>query len=96
MKPISTLLFNIYRGTPQHPEWVVACLQGMWPTLLGEGLDRVCRPVAFADGRLRVEILDPGWEEAIRSSAEEIAQRVRAATGDEVRQISYELASAKV
>jgi hypothetical protein len=91
MEPISAVLFKIYRGTPQHEEWVIACLQGAWPRLLGEKLSQVCRPVGLTGSVLRVEILDAAWEDAIRGNGGEILQRLRVATGDEVRQVSYEV-----
>ena len=89
MEPISSLLFKIYRGTPQHPDWVVACLQGAWRTLVGERLAQVCRPSAFDKSTLVIEILDSDWEGAIRSARGELVERLRLVTGEEVQHLSF-------
>ena len=91
MEPISSLLFKIYRGTPQHPDWMVTCLQGAWPALVGERLAQVCRPSAFDKSTLVIAIMDPDWEGALRSAQEELVEKLRLITGDEVRHLSFQL-----
>ena len=88
MEPISSVLFKIYRGTPQHAEWMVACLQGAWPALVGERLAQVCRPVAFSKFKLTIEILDRDWEGALKSTKTQLLDKVRRATDNEVLEIS--------
>jgi hypothetical protein len=39
-----------------------------------------------------IEILDHAWEEPLRSCREMLSAKLREATGDEVRQISFTLA----
>ena len=89
MEPIAALLFKIYRGTPQHPDWMVACMQGAWPAFVGERLARVCRPSAFNKSTLVIEIMDPEWEDALRSMQDELLEKIRLATGDEVLRLSF-------
>jgi hypothetical protein len=89
MERISSVLFKIYRGTPQHAEWMVACLQGAWPALVGERLAQVCRPVAFSKSTLVIEILDRDWESALKSTKRELLDKVRRATENEVLEISF-------
>ena len=88
MEKIFGLLFSLYRGTPKQGEWVVACLQGAWAKLLGDRLAGVCRPVSFGDSTLVIEILDPQWEEAIKSVTPELLEKLRSATAGEVRRMT--------
>ncbi len=89
MEPISTVLFRIYRGTPQHSEWMIACLEGAWTRLVGETLARVCRPLEFHKSNLVIEILDRDWEGALKSTRRELLEKLRRATGDEVQHLSF-------
>jgi uncharacterized membrane protein len=88
MEPVSGILFSLYRGTQHHGEWIVACLEGAWPGIMGERLAKVCRPLAFKDFDLVVEITDAAWERALRSVKKNIAEKLRAATSGEVRSIT--------
>jgi hypothetical protein len=81
------VLFSLYRGTPNHGEWVVACLRGAWPKLLGDRLAAVCEPASFDGSTLVVKILDPQWEEAVRSVRPELLKKLRSATAGEVNRI---------
>jgi hypothetical protein len=89
MEAVAALIYKIFRGTPQHPEWMVACLQGAWPGLVGERLAAVCRPIAFSDGRLKIEILDDDWAQALRSIEKQLLEKIGTATGGEVSRISF-------
>lgn len=89
MDPIGTLLFKIYKGTPQHADWMVACLQGAWSGLVGERLAQVCRPCAFSNSNLVIEILDSDWEGALRGTEVELLEKLRLATEGEVRHLTF-------
>ena len=89
MEKLFGVLFSIYKGTPRHGEWVIACLQGAWRVLVGEPLARVCRPCAFSDSRLVIEITDPNWEGALRATETELLQKLRKATDGEVSSVSF-------
>jgi predicted nucleic acid-binding Zn ribbon protein len=89
MKPLSDVLFGLYRGTPQHEEWVIACLEGAWPALVGDRLAGVCRPKRLEKGHLIIEISDRTWADALRGMQSELCDKIRAATRDEVRQIAF-------
>jgi hypothetical protein len=93
MEPLSRIIFSLYRGSPRHGEWVTACLEGIWQRLLGERLADVCRPLRFTDSKLVVEILDPTWEDALRSMQGMILAKLRDATANEVQQLSFSLRS---
>jgi hypothetical protein len=67
---------------------VVACLQGAWPKLIGDRLASVCRPAEFRDPELAVEILEPEWEEAVRSVRPALLEKLRAATAGLVKKIT--------
>ena len=84
------ILFSLYRGTPQHGEWVIGCLKGAWPKLLGGKLAGVCRPVRFENSKLIIEILDPDWEEAVKSVQPALLEKLRTATAGEVRRITVD------
>ncbi len=87
MEPVARILYSLHRGTPQHGPWVVACLEGAWPHMMGEGLARVCRPVAFKDSELLIEIVDPAWVRPLQEIRAEIEVKLRAATGGEVYRV---------
>ncbi len=89
MEQISDILFGLYRGTPRHGEWVLACLEGMWPGLLGERLARVCRPTALKNSTLMITVLDPDWEGALRSLEADLLSRIDKASGGEIRVLSF-------
>ena len=87
MKLLSQVLYSIHKGSPQHGPWVVACLEGAWHTLLGEQLSRVCRPRTFEASELVIEILDPAWAQALGDVRKDLEEKLRVATGDQVRRI---------
>ena len=88
MEPVSSILFSLYRGTPQHEEWILACLQGAWGGIVGERLAEVCRPSAIKGSELVVEITDSSWRKALKGVMQEITEKLRSATHGEVKSIS--------
>ena len=88
MENLFGVLFSLYLGTPKHGEWVVACLQGAWPRLLGDRLAAVCRPASFDNSTLAIEILDPKWEEAVKSVRSALQERLRSVSSGIVNTIS--------
>ena len=91
MKPVSSIVFSLYRETPEHGPWIVACLEGAWPKLVGPKLSAACRPARWQDGRLIVEVLDPAWLPALESMSDKLLARVRETAGNEVTRIVFEL-----
>ncbi|MBZ5498119.1 MAG: DUF721 domain-containing protein [Acidobacteriia bacterium] len=89
MESISTTLFSLYRGTPFQDEWLVACLDGAWRGLLGEGVANFCRPLAVRGEELVVEVLDAAWLPTLAGMKQELLQRIRAATGSTVQRLSF-------
>jgi predicted nucleic acid-binding Zn ribbon protein len=93
MEPVSNIIFSIFKGTAQHEEWVLSCLEGAWPVLVGERLASACRPRALKGSRLMVEVLDSEWIPALKDLEDDLLARIEAATGGEVR--SLEIVSGK-
>jgi len=91
MEPISRILYSLYRGTPRHGEWVVGCLEGAWPKLLGEKLAGSCRPRTFKHSVLYIEIVDSAWQEALEDVKKDLEERLRRATGGEVQRVRFVL-----
>jgi len=89
LDPVSNILFSLYRGTPQHEEWVVACLQGAWEAIVGERLAGACHPSAIKGTELIVEITDSSWMKALNGVKRNIAAKLRTATSGEVQSISF-------
>lgn len=81
------ILFSLQRGTPRHGQWVVECLRGAWPRIVGEKLAAVCRPVSLAESVLKVEVLDDGWVDTVRSVRTELQDRLASATCGEVKKV---------
>jgi hypothetical protein len=89
LEPLSGVLFSLFRGRPNHGQWVIACLEGTWPKLLGDRLSAVCRPVRLENADLLIEILDSEWDQAVKSVKDTLLDKLRAATADEVKTISF-------
>ncbi|HYK87444.1 MAG TPA: DciA family protein [Acidobacteriota bacterium] len=87
MESLTRILYSLHRGKPRHGAWVVACLEGAWSHIVGEGLARVCRPVTFKHSELLIEVLDPAWENPLRNVSADIEAKLRSATGGEVSRI---------
>ena len=87
MEHISRSLLSLYRGTPQHKEWVVACMRGAWQGIVGDRLARVCRPAAWNDHRLTIEADDPEWVRCLTEMKGDLMQKIRPFAGDEIREI---------
>jgi Dna[CI] antecedent, DciA len=88
MEHVAEALFGLYRGMPQHNEWVIACLEGAWPRLIGERLAEMCRPIAFKNRELVIKITDESWGNAIRDVKQDILDRLRSATSGEIQSLS--------
>jgi hypothetical protein len=88
LEPIFSLLFSLNRGTPKYGEWVIACLEGAWSKLVGDRLAAVCRPAAFKNSELVIDLLDKSWEEAVRSVKPELSDKLRTATAGAVKTIA--------
>jgi predicted nucleic acid-binding Zn ribbon protein len=89
MESISSIIFTLFRGSPQRGEWVIACLEGAWRGLVGDRISQVCRPLSFNNSCLTIEVLDAAWEEPLRGMKPELLLRIRQATGDEVRELHF-------
>ncbi len=87
MESLARILYSLHKGTPQHGQWVVACLEGAWSHVVGEGLAKVCRPASFKDSELLIEILDPGWEKPMRDVRADMELKLCSATGGVVRRV---------
>jgi hypothetical protein len=88
MERLFGILLSLYRGTSQHGEWVIECLKGSWPRLVGDKLAEVCRPVALVGSELKIEILDDAWEGAVRSVRLELQDKLRVVTAGEVKTLT--------
>lgn len=89
MELLSGVLFSLYRGTPNHGQWVVSCLEGSWGRLLGDRLASVCRPVRLEGRELTIEILDREWEPAVKSVRDALLEKLQSATTGEVRSLTF-------
>lgn len=89
MEPLVRVLYSLYRGQPNHGQWVVVCLEGSWSKILGERLAAVCRPVSFENSDLRIEILDREWDKAVHGVKPDLLEKLRIATANEVKSISF-------
>jgi hypothetical protein len=89
MESLSRILYSLQRGSLQHGRWVLACLEGAWPHIVGDRPARACRPVGFKDSEVVIEILDEAWEEALRSLRADIEAKLRAVTGGEVATVRF-------
>ena len=82
-------MLSLHRKMPNHGDWMVACLGGAWPKLVGERLAEVCRPVALKNSNLEIEIGDRDWEDALRSIQPVLLKKLRTVTSGEVATLSF-------
>jgi hypothetical protein len=87
LEPLFSALFSLHRGTPQHGEWVIGCLQAAWGSLVGQRLAAACRPVQYSKSELIVEILDNSWEDAVKNLKPELLNKLRAVTSCKISSI---------
>ena len=88
MENVFGVLFSVCREMPNRGEWVVNCLQGAWPRLVGDRLAAVCRPVSFDGSTLVIDAVDNQWGEAVRSVGPALLEKLRSATSGEVNRLS--------
>jgi hypothetical protein len=81
-------MLSLFRGTPDNGDWIVACLEGAWPKLLGDRLAAVCRPVSFKGAELVIQIADRGWEDAVTNLQPELLKKLRDATDGKILSLS--------
>jgi len=93
LEQIFGILLSLYRGTSDSGDWVIGCLAGAWPRLLGDRLAAVCRPAAFRKSELVIELTDKTWEEAVRSIKPELLEKLRTATSGLIQSISVRTTS---
>ncbi len=88
IKAVSAVVYSLYRDTPHHSEWVVACLTGAWCGILGERVAAACRPASLRDTELVVEVTDRAWFLPLSDMKDEMLRLIRTATGGAVRQLT--------
>lgn len=88
MEQIFAILLSLHRGTSDNSDWVIGCLAGAWPKLLGDRLAAVCRPAAFRKPELVIELTDKTWEEAVTSIKPELLEKLRVVTSGLIQSIS--------
>jgi hypothetical protein len=91
LEKVSSILFSLYRGTPDYGEWIISCLNSAWLKLLGNRLATVCRPARFDGSTLEIEILENDWKAAIKSVEAELLEKLRATTAGEVKKIKFSM-----
>jgi len=89
MEPVSTVLFSLYRGTPSREDWLLACLQGAWPGLLGEAVANACRPAQLKGRELTIDVADAAWLPALAGMKAEFLKRIREAAGHEIQELTF-------
>jgi hypothetical protein len=81
------VIFSLYKENSANDEWIVSCLEGAWPKLLGGKLSQVCRPAFYKNSELVIDVIESGWDEAVKSVQLELEKKLAAATAGHVRKI---------
>ena len=89
MEALAQILLSLYRDTPNHDEWVIACLQGAWSEALGDKISHACRPQGLRHHELLIEVMDPAWMPALSDMKPQLLQRLRVASGGAVQRLSF-------
>ena len=79
MDQLFEVLLSLHKGTPQYGEWVVACLEGAWPRLVGDRLAKACHPVRFSGSELVIEMMDNDWTDAVQHLKPRFLDKLRTA-----------------
>jgi hypothetical protein len=87
VESLSGVIFHMFRGSERHGPWIVACLEGAWPRLVGARIAEVCAPVAWERGRLFVEVRDVAWSDTLAAVKGDLLERIRAGTDGEVSEL---------
>lgn len=95
MDRVFDILFSLQRGTPRHGQWVVECLRGAWPRLVGDRLASVCLPADLTDAVLKIEVADGAWLDTVRGVQAELQDRLYAVTLGEVKTLKIVKGSSK-
>ena len=95
MDRVFDILFSLQRGTPRHGQWVVECLKGSWPRLVGEKLASVCLPTDLTDAVLKIEVADGAWLVTVRGMQAELENRLYDVTSGEVKTLKIVKSSSK-
>jgi hypothetical protein len=91
MESVTNTIYSLYRNTPFYHEWIVACLDGAWHGMLGDRIASQCRPLALRNCELVVEVFEKAWFPVLSGMKQELLQRIRNATGGEVRQLMFKM-----
>ena len=91
MESLGSVVFSLFRGSPRHGEWVVSCLAGAWPVLVGQQISAACEPRSLEKSILTVQVIVPEWKEALEGLKEEIAAKLRTATGGVVEGVVFSM-----
>jgi hypothetical protein len=89
MEQLFGILLSLQQGSARHEDWVIGCLEGAWPRLVGDRLASVCRPVALNHSELKIDVLDDGWMGALGSIRVELQNKLREATRGTVKTIVF-------
>lgn len=63
-----------------------------WPLVCGFGVAERSRALSFADGVLRVEVVDAGWKSELQSLAPRYLAAINRYTSEAVRRIEFVVA----
>jgi len=88
MEPIRQPLDGIARGVLQQME-PAERVMAAWPLVCGRRVAAQARAVAFADGTLRVVVVDPIWRSELAAMVERHAARLSQLTGVAVADILF-------
>jgi hypothetical protein len=89
LEPLSNVIFSLFRGSPNHGQWILSCLEDAWPKLLGDRLASACQPVRFEDGNLSIKIPDRDWDSTVKNLKGEVLEKLRTATAGEVKSLTF-------
>jgi hypothetical protein len=95
VEQVFNVLLTLYRGTPDYGDWIVSCLRGAWPKLVGNKLSAVCRPSGFKKAELEIEILEKDWAGAVKSVESELLEKLKATTAGEVKKIKFSVVNSR-
>ena len=93
MKPLKTLLPDLFRQFAADGQWTEQVAAALWKEIVGEHLARRTRPVEISRSRLVVLVPSSSWKRQLRALRGEIVSRLNQALGTDISRVAFRIDS---
>ena len=93
MKPIASLLPDLFRQYGTDGPWLEQVAAALWKEIVGDHLARRTRPVEISRSRLVVLVPSSAWKRQLRALRGEIVRRLNQALGTDLTRVVFRIDS---